>query len=297
MKNILVPVDFSAGSERQISTALLLAGPSTERIHFLHVEPTIPHRGQPLRIRYRGHHYALTASEQEDLIKGMVTETRARLDGMDLEVSSAMRSGIPKECILQEQAAIEADLLVLGSHGHHALYHFFNGATSLGLLEESPVPLVILPHDAEYGLPATDLNHILVACDFSDCTPTQLVVAEALAREHEANLHLLHVAPNPQGLSPEADLLAKPKRANWDDLEQHLQELKEGLSLPSEQVHLHLTVGSRTSVVLDFEAEVQADLICMGTHGHSALYDLLVGSVTEGVIEQAEGPVLVVPTE
>jgi nucleotide-binding universal stress UspA family protein len=34
----------------------------------------------------------------------------------------------------------------------------------------------------------------------------------------------------------------------------------------------------------------------MGTHGHGAMYNLLVGSVTEGVLKQSTRPVLLVPS-
>ena len=39
-----------------------------------------------------------------------------------------------------------------------------------------------------------------------------------------------------------------------------------------------------------------ADLIVMGSHGHGSVYNLLVGSVTEGVLKISKHPVLLVPT-
>jgi nucleotide-binding universal stress UspA family protein len=35
----------------------------------------------------------------------------------------------------------------------------------------------------------------------------------------------------------------------------------------------------------------------MGSHGHTAFYDLLVGSTTQGVLKKAPCPVLIVPAE
>ena len=38
-----------------------------------------------------------------------------------------------------------------------------------------------------------------------------------------------------------------------------------------------------------------ADYIVMGSHGHTALYDLLVGSTTHGVLMRAGCPVVITP--
>jgi nucleotide-binding universal stress UspA family protein len=40
-----------------------------------------------------------------------------------------------------------------------------------------------------------------------------------------------------------------------------------------------------------------ADYVAMGSHGHTALYDLLVGSTTHGVLMRAKCPVVIVPAE
>ncbi|PYJ41213.1 MAG: universal stress protein, partial [Verrucomicrobia bacterium] len=40
---------------------------------------------------------------------------------------------------------------------------------------------------------------------------------------------------------------------------------------------------------------INADLIVMGTHGHGAMYNLLVGSATKGVLKHSSRPVLLVP--
>jgi nucleotide-binding universal stress UspA family protein len=47
--------------------------------------------------------------------------------------------------------------------------------------------------------------------------------------------------------------------------------------------------------ILNQADELNADLIVMGTHGHGAMYNLLVGSVTKGVLKRSTRPVLLVP--
>jgi nucleotide-binding universal stress UspA family protein len=41
--------------------------------------------------------------------------------------------------------------------------------------------------------------------------------------------------------------------------------------------------------------QLNADLIVMRTHGHGAMYNLLVGSATKGVLKRSTRPVLLVP--
>ena len=57
---------------------------------------------------------------------------------------------------------------------------------------------------------------------------------------------------------------------------------------------LHIQ-GSLVEKILTSAETHAADLIVMGSHGHGALYELLVGSVTSGVLHGAKCPVLVVP--
>jgi nucleotide-binding universal stress UspA family protein len=46
--------------------------------------------------------------------------------------------------------------------------------------------------------------------------------------------------------------------------------------------------------ILDLAEEIEADLVVLGSRGHGAIERLIVGSVAEGVVHHARGPVLVV---
>lgn len=41
----------------------------------------------------------------------------------------------------------------------------------------------------------------------------------------------------------------------------------------------------------------KASIIIMGSHGHGAMYNLLMGSVIEGVIRESNVPVMIVPVK
>ena len=74
-----------------------------------------------------------------------------------------------------------------------------------------------------------------------------------------------------------------------------LVALQEELARSGLQAFAHEPEGSVVEEILKMAAEISADLIVMGSHGHGAVYNLLVGSVTEGVLKVGQCPVLLVP--
>jgi nucleotide-binding universal stress UspA family protein len=57
-----------------------------------------------------------------------------------------------------------------------------------------------------------------------------------------------------------------------------------------------LLQGSIVETILKQAKKLDVEMIVMGTHGRGAVFKLLVGSVSEGVLRGAKCPVLVVPT-
>src|SRR5690606_21308213 len=56
-----------------------------------------------------------------------------------------------------------------------------------------------------------------------------------------------------------------------------------------------IETGSPAPTILETAAELKPDFIVVGSHGHTALYDLLVGSTTHGVLLSARCPVVIIP--
>ena len=55
---------------------------------------------------------------------------------------------------------------------------------------------------------------------------------------------------------------------------------------------LHEPTGAVVDEILRQADAGNADFIVMGSHGHGAMYNLLVGSVTEGLLKRSTRPVL-----
>jgi nucleotide-binding universal stress UspA family protein len=77
----------------------------------------------------------------------------------------------------------------------------------------------------------------------------------------------------------------------------HLARYEERLvaaEIPVETVQLY---GSPIPLIIEHAQTIGADYIVMGSHGHTAFYDLLVGSTTHGVLTRAACPVVIVPAK
>jgi nucleotide-binding universal stress UspA family protein len=143
------------------------------------------------------------------------------------------------------------------------------------------------------------MKTILVPIDFSDVTPRVVETARSMARAFAARLVLLHVSePEPDFIGFEPGPMAVRTAVARDFKKEHqkLEELRVSAATDGVEVlALHIQ-GPMVEKILDEATKHGADGIVMGSHGHGALFEFLVGSVTSGVLRAAKCPVLVVPT-
>ena len=71
-----------------------------------------------------------------------------------------------------------------------------------------------------------------------------------------------------------------------------LVEMLKGDGVQAESMHL---TGTPVSEIIEQASKLPADYIVMGSHGHTAFYDLLVGGTAHGVLKRATCPVVIVP--
>jgi len=160
------------------------------------------------------------------------------------------------------------------------------------------------------------MKRILVPIDFSDVTPRVIDLARHLAKALDAEIHLVHVkelsaaaAPGALGYGlagmpelapmsgvpvPGLDPMPQPI-AETEDQKSKLARWQNEIAQDGIKVTLHEPTGAVPDEILDQADAVEADLIVMGTHGHGAMYHLLVGSATKGVLRHATRPILLVP--
>ncbi|MDD5034697.1 MAG: universal stress protein [Methylococcaceae bacterium] len=141
MMNLLIAIDLSEASQRLLDKTAKLIQECQGTICLLHVadpdpdfvgyeiDPTVM-RNQ-LAERFHREHRQL-----QELADGL------RRSGADAK--ALLIQGPIVASIIRQAELLDADMIVVGSHGHGALHHLLLGGVSRGILRESPRPVLVV---------------------------------------------------------------------------------------------------------------------------------------------------------
>ncbi len=141
--------------------------------------------------------------------------------------------------------------------------------------------------------------NVLVAIDFSDASDPTLEAVKKFFNGDHHHVHLLHAAePDPDFVGYDAGPPAVRDQvaAEYHKEHQDLQAMAAGLKAAGVHATSLLVRGPFIETILEEATKLDAQMIVVGSHGHGATYDILVGSISNGVIRKSKLPVLVVPT-
>lgn len=139
----------------------------------------------------------------------------------------------------------------------------------------------------------TDMyDHILFPTDGSDAVTDVFESALDIATAHGATVSVLNVADTAR--DSVAQIQGNVVDALEREGEQQVAELAETARERGVSVETDVLQGDPAETIADYTREYDVDLVVMPTHGRTGLNRLLLGSVTEAVINSAAVPVLVV---
>ena len=136
------------------------------------------------------------------------------------------------------------------------------------------------------------MNKIVLATDFSSFASETMDYATVLARDTGATVHLLHIVED-------APHSADRGFSGYDaegEVESAAEKQLASVKLRDDNVPMvrKLVHGSPADAIVRYAKEENADLIVMGTHGHTGVMRVLLGSVAESVVRKAHCPVLTI---
>ena len=142
------------------------------------------------------------------------------------------------------------------------------------------------------------MKTILAPIDFSPASNAVVAQATSLAKTIQARLVLLSVVQPPMISSdygPLVENIAEIIAAAERSAAERLEKIRAQVAGDVLAIETELAGGAPVQAIVDAAARFGADFIVMGSHGHNALYDLVIGSTTHGVLKRAKCPVLIIP--
>ena len=134
---------------------------------------------------------------------------------------------------------------------------------------------------------------ILIANDASEGAERALSAAIKLAKEHGSELHMISVEEMPRFPASVDEVIEERAEAN------HIYAAATARAASQAQaqgvkLRPHVVLGHPVTTISDFVASERFDLLVIGYMGHSALYNRLIGSTTDRLVEHAPCAVLVI---
>lgn len=252
-------------------------------------------------------------SAYEQLIQSSLARDELALEALAREISAqGLRVSIrmvddrPAQAIVERAAALDADVVVVGTHGRTGLQRFPMGSVSEQVTRHSPTSVWVVRPGRNPGL----CKHILVPTDFSPAADQALEAAISLV-EPGGRISVLHcwslppgpAEPSIPGADPDAgpdagqapgillttlrDLFMERGQARGRALIEHYS----GSSFTITFENLEASPRQGIQMCLD---KGEFDLVVMGSHGRRGLARWLLGSVAEATVRSAPCSVLVV---
>ncbi|MBL7939146.1 MAG: universal stress protein [Flavobacteriales bacterium] len=260
IKTILVPYDFSECATDALRVAAKIARLTGAMIDVVHLyEQMTDFHTENQRIR---------------------EEIEARLERVPempflngIELKKFMLRQLTLNDIFKNERLLEADLIVMGSHGAKG-FRGLVGSNTQRIVRQAPMPVLVIKHHVE----DFEVRDMVFASNFSDLDVEKFEAFLPVLELFDPKVHLLKVN-TPRNFERSED----SHKAIDRFLQRH--ELKKF----SATIYNDLSIEEG---ILNFAKGIDADLIAMATHGRTGFFHVVNGSLTEDIVNHTTFPVL-----
>jgi nucleotide-binding universal stress UspA family protein len=242
-------------------------------------------------------------SQNEDAAVPVELELRSivqDLTAMGITAEAEIRHASPAQAIAEDVREREADLDVMASQQRHGLNRWLRVSITEDVLARTGAPLVMIPGE---GAPVLGpRRRILVPLDGSPTGEAALDFLRGRSTNGPIELLLLRVVvltPFIVGADPTFSVEALTPAeldAEVQEARAYLTRLTATIHDSSVVVRSHVVEAADAvaKVILETAAHGHADLIALGTHVKTGVSRLVLGSVSEEILERSPIPVLLV---
>lgn len=208
------------------------------------------------------------------------------LKSMELTVKTKITSGKIVNEIVKEAKLENVSLIVTGRHKRHVVDELFIGSTTDGVVKKSPLPILVVKYHTiriiegkltEQFCPNL-FRKILYATDWSEYAERAKNYIPFLYNAGAREVGVIHVMED----------------GSREENDKKLNILKQELEKIGFKVTSHLIHGKPYKEIINLASEKDSSLILMGSHGKGFIKGILLGSVSQRVLEYSDRSVLIV---
>ncbi len=319
LKKILVPTDFSKGSETAYSVAQNISDTFGGKIDFIHVIPTLKYFNESIK------RLGVPLDINKDVYPKIIDESEIKLKKAMDQYLKEKNKGLqivkidrrPSEKIVQYAAKHGYDMIIMGSKGKDES-SFVRGGVTERVIRKSKIPVFSV--DGRFD--PNKVKNVMMSTDSSELSLSVFPLAVAIADAYKADLTLFHVIELYGNRPEEIAITAKQgemvsiyegiidrvngylDKRKFDNI--HVQRTgvtfedeviltdKEGSVGRTINLYTKIEKGISAHYEIDSYASENADLVVMATHGHSGFAHLILGSTAEKVAQNVRKPVITV---
>lgn len=290
---IVVPLDKSELSESALPVARAFARDSGVSLTLLTV----------VDVSSEFSAWMLNSSSSEDFEQEQRTaaayldQVAERQDGVTVE--TVVLSGRPEKEILEFLDNTPDPLVVMSSHGRSGFNRLVVGSVAGRVVHGATCPVVVVR--GETDTPVGAIDKILVPLDGSEFAENALEIAQQSLASKALNIHLVRIPESVTwAASPEAgayayyEVIDTYMEAMKEEAEDYLTAAAAKLSARGHTVTHEVRTGVISDEIAAAADEQKVDLVVMATHGRTGFRRVVMGSVAERVLREANAPLMMV---
>lgn len=268
MKQIIVAIDFSKTSLSALAYGIHLANKAGADLQMVWVDNTTSDE-----VVFEGFAHE-ERNEKVNLLKELQEASAKKLKKGKLDFKT--RKGKVYIEIAQQAKAINADLIIAGTHGVSGFEEFWIGSNAYRIVTHAPCPVITLRHDCK----VEDVRKIVIPIDSSQETRQKIPVASQVAQLFDSEIHLLSLySTSLRSVQRRVDNYAKQVVDYLKERKvRYVSEIKE-----SENI---------TRTTIDYAEVVGANLIAIMTEQETTTANLFLGPYAQQMVNHSPIPVL-----
>ena len=275
LQRILVPTDMSDFAELALRYALFFNEKLGSQITLMHAESMPMNPEGPY-----GYYLENATDARRDAAVRLRDYAQSKVPA-GVHVETTVIDDVPARAIVEMADNVDAQLIVMGTHGRHGLTRALLGSVTERVLRMTSRPVMSVTPRIFETSKGIGIKSILCPVNFTPVARVALEHANVLAEAFDARIIVMYVAE-------ESDALLSL------DLQQEFASWLDPLVRENAQYKKVIVHGDSAERVLDFADHVSADLIVVGAQHKFFADDTVIGSTTERITRFAKQPVLTV---